>query len=258
MKLIDTHAHLDEIPDLDGALENTVAAGVVAIIAVGVDYESNRKVMEISQKYGNLVYPALGLHPWQLGHMDNLEVERTLQQIEENLDRIVAIGEVGLDYQKQVRALASKDRQQSVLGELMGLAKKSGKPVLVHSRYAWKDALDKAIEAEIENAVFHWYTGPSSVLREIAARGYLISATPASEYHAEHRRAVREAPLENLLLETDSPVEYGRESRYVSRPQDVRRSLMAASEIRGIDAAALADQTTQNAIRLFSLPFSLR
>jgi TatD DNase family protein len=256
LRLIDTHAHLDEIKDLDVALRDASDVGVVAIVAVGTGYDSNQRVLEISQQYKNLVYPALGLHPWQLGHMDPLEVERTLHQIEDNLWQAVAIGEVGLDYDKRVKALVSKDRQQAILGGLMGLAKKYRKPIIIHSRYAWKDALIQTMEAGIEKAVFHWYTGPSSILHGIIAEGYFISATPASEYHAEHRRAVREAPLLNLLLETDAPVEYGRESKYTSVPKDVQRSLSAVSEIKSIEEAALAEQTTQNALRFFQMAIS--
>jgi len=256
LKLIDTHAHLDEIEDLPVALGDASDVGVVAIIAVGTDYNSNQRVLEISQQYRKLVYPALGLHPWQLGEMESSEVERTLYQIEENIGEAIAIGEVGLDYDKRVKARVSRDRQQAVFGEVMGLATKHRKPALIHSRYAWKDALALAIQAGVKEAVFHWYTGPSSVLREIIAREYFISATPASEYHAEHRRAVREAPLLKLLLETDSPVQYGRESRYVSAPRDVRRSLSAVAAIKGMEEEALAEQTTQNSLRLFPMIMS--
>jgi len=256
LRLIDTHAHLDEIEDLDVVLRDASHAGVVAIVAVGSGYDSNQRILEISQQYKDLAYPALGLHPWQLAHMNPSEVERTLQQIEDNLRQAVAIGEVGLDFDKRVKALVSKDRQQAILGELMGLAKKYHKPIIIHSRYAWKDALIQAMETGIEKAVFHWYTGPSSVLHGIIAEGYFISATPAAEYHAEHRRAVKEAPLSNLLLETDAPVEYGRESRYTSLPKDVRKSLSAVSEIKGIEEAALAEQTTRNALCLFPMTIS--
>ncbi len=253
LRLIDTHAHLDEIEDLHVALRDASDVGLVAVVAVGTGYDSNQRVLEISQQYGKLVYPALGLHPWQLGYMKAAEVERTFYQIEDNIGEAVAIGEVGLDYHKRVKALAPKDRQKAVLGELMELANKYHKPIIIHSRYSWKDALILTMEAGIKEAVFHWYTGPSSVLGDIIAQGYFISATPASEYHAEHRRAVREAPLLNLLLETDAPVRYGRESKYTSVPRDVRRSLSAVSEIKGVEETALAEQTTQNALRFLQM-----
>ncbi|MBN2074849.1 MAG: TatD family hydrolase [Dehalococcoidales bacterium] len=257
MKLIDTHCHLDEIDNLDSVLDQAREAGVMGIIAVGINYETNLKVLELAEKYNGMVYPALGLHPQELPEMDNAEFERTLGQIEKNIEKAVAVGEIGLDYHKRIRAQASKERQQLVLWDIITLAKKYKKPVSLHSRYAWKDALTIATEVGIQDAVFHWYTGPSSVLRDLLAQGYYVSATPATEYHSEHRRAVREAPLDRLFLETDSPVSYGREDRYTAAPRDVVRSLNAASEITGMDRESLAEQTTQNALRFFRLPVTL-
>jgi len=103
--------------------------------------------------------------------------------------------------------------------------------------------------------VFHWYTGTSSVLRDIVSQGYFISATPAVEYHEEHRRAVKEIPLERMLLETDAPVVYGRgrEFEYESRPADVVRSLRGAAGLKGMSEAQLAEVTTENAMRFFGL-----
>ena len=257
MKLIDTHCHLDEIENLDSVLEEAREAGVTGIIAVGINYETNLKVLELAEKYSDLVFPALGLHPQELPEMDDTGVDRTLAQIEEHIDKAIAVGEIGLDYHKRIRALASRERQQAVLRDIMLLAKKYEKPVSIHSRYAWKDALTITTEAGIKDAIFHWYTGPSSVLRDLLAGGYYVSATPAAEYHSEHRRAVREAPLDRLFLETDSPVSYGREDRYTAAPKDVVRSLNAASEIKSMDTESLAELTTQNAIRFFRLPVTL-
>lgn len=137
------------------------------------------------------------------------------------------------------------------------MAKKHRKPVIIHSRYAWRDALTLAEEARIEKAVFHWYTGPTSVLRDIVQRGYLISATPATEYHHEHRRAVKDVALENLLVETDSPVRYGLEAKWQAEPADVLRSLKAVAQLKGIDEPELARITSNNAIRFFVLPLGM-
>jgi TatD DNase family protein len=257
MRLIDTHCHLDEIEDLDTALEEARQAGVAGIIAVGINYESNRKVLEIARSYPDMVYPALGLHPQELPGMDDAEVTRTLVRIAENIEQAVAIGEIGLDYHKRVRAEVPKERQQAVLRDVMALAARYDKPVLIHSRYAWRDALTVAVESGVKRAVFHWYTGPSGILRDLLGQGYHVSVTPAAEYHSEHRRAVREAPPDRLFLETDSPVSYGRDDRYQAAPKDVIRSLNAAAEIRGTGADALAEQTTRNTIEFFRLPVRL-
>jgi TatD DNase family protein len=252
LRLIDTHAHLDEIEDLAAAITGAREAGLSAIIAVGSDLASNVKVLEIAEQYQGFVYLALGWHPW---YLKEDELDSHLEFIEANMDKAVGMGEIGLDYHKRVRAVADKDLQKHVLRGLLAIAKKHGKPALVHSRYAWRDAFDAVDGAGLDRAVFHWYTGTSGVLRDIIARGYYISVTPAVEYHDEHRRAVKEAPVEQLLLETDSPVTYGRGSdhEFNAMPADVRRSLKTAAELKGIGEAELAAVTTANAERLFGI-----
>ena len=251
-RLIDTHVHLEEIENLEQAIAEAKAAGIIAIIAVGSDYVSNQKVLDLAQVYKDFVYPALGLHPWNL---QDSNIEHNLQFIEDNIDKAVGAGEIGLDYHKRVRARAEKELQKSVLKDILKIAKTHKKPAIIHSRYAWRDSFTLVEEARLEKAVFHWYTGTSSVLRDIVGQGYYISATPAVEYHEEHRRAVKEIPLERLLLETDSPVVYGRgnEFEYESRPADVMRSLKGTSKLRDMDEAQIAEATTNNALKFFGL-----
>ncbi len=149
--------------------------------------------------------------------------------------------------------VASKELQKEVLSQLLNIARNHSKPAIIHSRYAWKDALYLIQDVGIDKAVFHWFTGFSSVLKGIIDGGYFISATPAVEYHEEHRRAVREAPLHRLLLETDCPVTYGRTIRYKSKPADISRDVEVVSQLKGVDESAIAEQTTKNAINFFSL-----
>jgi TatD DNase family protein len=256
-KLIDTHAHLDELKNLDLALEEAKKAGVIAIVAVGSNQQSNIETLEISQKHRDLVHPALGLHPWQLANLGPSEIDDNLRFVEQNIASAVAVGEIGLDYDKRVRKVAPKELQQEVLGRLLNIANKYAKPAIIHSRYAWRDALSLVQNVGIDRAVFHWFTGFSSVLKDIIDGGYFVSATPASEYHEEHRRAIKEAPLRRLLLETDCPVTYGREARYESRPADVLRGLKAVSQLRCVEEATIAEWTTKNAIEFFSFDIGI-
>jgi TatD DNase family protein len=250
--IIDTHAHLDEMENLEQTVAQAKVAGLEAIIAVGQDVKSNARTLEIAALYPGFVYPAIGFHPWNIREA---EVEANLDFIKENIGKAVALGEVGLDYHKRVREGADKDLQKRVLRELLKISKDNGKPVFIHSRYAWRDAFDLVREAGLEKAVFHWYTGTSSVLRDIISSGYYISVTPAVSYHEEHRRAVKETPLEQLLLETDSPVTYarGREGEFKASPADALRSLKGAALLKGISEAELAEITTKNANRLFGV-----
>ena len=249
-RLIDTHAHLEQVENLEQAITEAKTANIIAIIGVGSDYESNQKVLALAQVYKNFIYPALGLHPWNL---KSSEIDRNLEFIEAHIDEIAAIGEIGLDYHKKVRERAEKDLQKDALREALKIAKTYKKPVIIHSRYAWRDSLDLVEEAHLEKAVFHWYTGPSSVLRDIVGQGYFISATPAVEYHEEHRRAVKEIPLERLLLETDSPVIYrrGSEIEYEAKPAHIIRALKGVVELKGVGEAKIAEITTTNALNFF-------
>lgn len=248
-RLIDSHAHLEELDGLDSAIDRARQTGLVAIVAVGSDHQSNNRVLDIAAKYPGFVHPALGLHPGIL-HQADPSLEHELHFIEDHLDQAVGIGEVGLDYHKRVLSSTGKDRQHTVFGMLLSLGRKHRKPVIIHSRYAWRDSFALTKEASVERAVFHWYTGPGNVLKEILDAGYFVSATLATEYHAEHRRAVKEAPLERLLLETDCPVVY---QGHRSEPADVARSLQAAAGLKELPMEAVAERTTQNAVGLFGL-----
>ncbi|MBM4401312.1 MAG: TatD family deoxyribonuclease, partial [Crenarchaeota archaeon] len=226
-RLVDAHAHLEDLKDLEGAIRRAADAGVVAVITVGSDYDSSLFALKISKKEdcGLKVYPALGVHPWNISQNG---VESTLDFIESKVDEAVGIGEVGLDYwYKEVRKDLEKKRlQREVFEILLKTAKRHNKPVIIHSRGAWKECVDMAVEAEVEKAVFHWFTGPIEVLRRLLEQGYFVSATPAAEYSREHRNVIENTPLENLLLETDSPVNY---HGVEAEPAHVTRSLEAVA-----------------------------
>ena len=243
-KLIDSHCHLEDIENLDLAIKKAKSVGVVGIVAVGSDYQSNQQVLEIAGKNEGFVFPALGYHPWELKLR---EVADNLKFIENHLIYAVGIGEIGLDYKKDIKKAVSVDLQKSVLRHLLAIAKRHRKPVIIHSRYAWQDAFDLVKESGIEKAVFHWYSGTLSVLREIIEGNYFLSATPAAEYSREHREVIKDGSLNKLFLETDSPVR-GWE------PVDILRSLKAVAELKNVSQEEVAQVTTNNAIKFFNLP----
>jgi TatD DNase family protein len=251
--LFDTHAHLDQVPELRRVLDDAREAGVVGIIAVGVDVRSNENVLRIAQEWPGFVYPALGLHPCELVEHGDARITRELDFIRGNLNAACALGEVGLDYHKRTIADVPRELQQEVLRALLATAAARGLPALIHSRYAWTDALRLVVESHVERAVFHWFTGFASVLKGIMDAGYYVSATPAAEYHEEHRRAVRAAPRGRLVLETDTPVWYGRTERFQATPADVVRSLKAVAELRGETEDDVAAHTTFAARQLIGV-----
>ena len=243
--LVDVHAHLDQLEDLSNSLEEARAVGVRGIIGVGMNIKSNQKILKIAEENKEYVYPAIGYHPWEL---KGEEVKENLSFIRNHLGDCIALGEIGLDYKVKIR----KEVQWEVFEELLAMALDFNKPVILHCRFSHQHALRIAKEQGIKRAVFHWYSGSLSVLEEILAMGYSISATPALLYSPPHQEAVKRAPLERILLETDAPVVYqGKESR----PKDVRITLGEVARLKGLDSKDVSKQTTANASQFFGLPF---
>lgn len=239
--MIDCHAHLDELRDLEKDIDEAQKAGVKAIIAVGMDLQSNRRTLEIASRWQGVVFPAIGYHPWEI-RLE--EISETLSFIDKHLPHCVALGEVGLDYKARVK----KDLQKEVFSQILALAKRHRKPLILHCRYSHQRVFSMVKEAGIEKAVFHWYTGPLDLLGEILAAGYYVSVTPALSYSPPHRAAAAEAPLERILLETDTPVRYG---NLEARPKHVFLTLQKLAEIKGLPEERVAKICTENALRLF-------
>jgi TatD DNase family protein len=250
LSLIDCHVHLEELEEPEAAIERAGRSGVRSIVAVGSDLESNRRVLSLSGRHGEVtVHAALGIHPWRL---EGRDLDQDLAFVERSLGKAVAVGEVGLDFWlKEARKNPSqRKRQEDVFRRLLRLGRNFSKPVIIHARGAWEECLRLVVEEQIANAVFHWFSGPQKILRELLNHGFLISATPAVHYSEKHQNAIREAPLDRILLETDSPVTYeGRRSE----PADLLKTLQAVAKVKQITEAEVAEVTTKNAVRFFAL-----
>jgi len=248
--IIDTHTHLDAIHDLKSAMKKAQVAGVTGVVAVGMDFISNQKTLSLAGDFGGImVYPALGIHPWKLAEPG---VEKTLSHIKKNIADVVAIGEIGLDFWlKEARKdLRIRQFQTDTFRLLLQACKEHHKPALIHARGAWEEALSTVKEARIEKAVFHWYSGPLNVLREILSAGYFISATPALRYSREHRAAIEAAPIDRVLVETDSPVKY---QGVEAGPADVLQTLNFLAALKNQTLEAVREVTFLNAVRFFNL-----
>ena len=197
--LIDTHAHLSEIDELkiEQVLRDAHAAGVERIVAVGMEVVSNQKTMALAQRFPQRIYPAVGYHPWQI---DDRRIDAEIAFLEENLEACIALGEIGLDYKVKI----PKKTQWRVLDSVLDLAVQFNKPVIVHTRFSHQRSHRMVKTAGVKKAVFHWYSGPLETLSDLLQDGYYVSATPALAYSPPHRAAMRQAPLERILIETDT------------------------------------------------------
>jgi TatD DNase family protein len=264
MTIIDTHAHLYDFPNADDVLRDSAAAGVSDVVALGVDLASSKKHIEIVEQLQNdspplvgggrgmQVHLALGLHP---GNIQTDHIDATFLFFLEELRRfnlrssnIVAIGEAGLDFwYKWVRQDdAKKNEQRVVFQRHLDLAREFDLPIVVHCRGAWRESLGMIKAAHVKKAVFHWYSGPVDVLKDILDAGFLISGSLALEYSPEARQAVEYAQIDRILVETDTPVRG-------ATPKDVWRSFKALCQIKGIDEDKALAVVNANARAFFNI-----
>ena len=241
--LIDTHVHLDMVSNVHGAVDRARALNITGIVAVGTNLASNQRILEFSKVFPGMVFPAIGYHPWAIIETD---IEATISFIDAHLKTCVALGEVGLDYKIKVK----KRIQQQVFESLLELAAKYKKPVNVHSRYSFERTHIMLHKAGVEKAVFHWYSGPMDILDRILESGYLISATPALAYSERHRAAIKRAPLNQILMETDAPEQYQGEK---SEPAMLIKTLDELAVLKKRSKEEIAGVTTRNAEAFYDI-----
>ena len=248
--MIDTHAHLDACEEPPETLiERARAAGVERIVAVGSGIESCRAALEIAERHEG-VFAALGVHPHQAGNAEAGRLDELRDLV--GHDRVVAVGETGLDY---YRDYAPRDRQRALFEAELELAAQFEKPVVVHSRAA-DDHTAEALAGFRGTVVLHCFSSPP--LLDVALdRGYYVSFAGNVTYPKAYdlRGCARAVPADRILVETDTPylAPQARRGRQ-NEPANVVHTLAALAEARGEDVPELEAQIDANATTAFSLP----
>ncbi|MFI0351437.1 TatD family hydrolase [Actinomadura sp. 9N407] len=248
--VFDSHCHLDmaETPVTE-ALASARAAGIARIVTIGCDLPSSRFAVETADEFEN-VYAGVAMHPNDTTGI----TDAVLHDIEALAahPKVRAIGETGLDY---YRDWAPKDDQHRSFRAHIAIAKRTGKALVIHDREAHDDVLRiLREEGAPERVVFHCFSGDAAMAKVCAERGYLMSfAGNVTFKNAEPlREALRAAPLDLLLVETDAPFltplpHRGKPNASYLIPHTVR--FMA--EVKGVDLAELCTAISANGERAF-------
>ena len=262
----DSHAHLffkDFENDLDDVLRRAQDAGVDFIVNPGTDLATSRKSVALAGTY-DMVYACTGVHPHDASKAD----DRTLEEIEElsRHPKVVAIGEIGLDYHYN---FSPPEQQRQVFSRQIELAQRRNLPIVIHSREAEADTL--AIVEEMLRAypawragerkgVFHCFPGDVAMAQKVIGWGFNISIPGPVTFPVKPNKpnsmvdVVTQIPLEHVLLETDSPyltpVPY-RGKR--NEPSNIPLIAKKISELRGASIGEVGAATTTAARRLFGI-----
>lgn len=203
---IDCHSHI-HVKDFDADREQVIvrlkAADVSKIIEVGFDSEGIFKALALAKKHSG-IYAAIGIHP-HLASEWNGDIAQKILKMAKSEEKIVALGEMGLDYFKNFQP---QDLQQKVFREQLKLAQKAGLPIIIHCRDAYQDLFEILDKEKFSGRVLlHCFTGTLKEAREGIARGYFIAFTGVTTYPGAKllREIAGQIPLDRILIETDCP-----------------------------------------------------
>ncbi len=240
MILFDTHAHYDHEdfdPDRNKVLNGLVEKDIGLVLNAASDIESSKKAIELSQKY-DFIYASVGIHPHEAKHAGDISEVKELADIQ----KVVAIGEIGLDYYYD---LSPRDIQLEVFSSQIEIALEMDMPVIIHDRDAHRDCLETVKKYPGLKGVFHCYSGSAEMAKEIVKLGMYISfAGPLTYKNAKRAvEAARIIPKDRILIETDCP--------YLSpEPYRGKRNFSGYLINTAVKLAEILEITTEEAARI--------
>jgi TatD DNase family protein len=247
MKLVDAHVHLSDA-QYAGHVEELVAdaknAGVAALVTNSMDLETCKNDLALAEKYSGLVYPALGIHPWNVNALVEGELEQTIDLIEQHKAAVKAIGEIGLDSKYET----AREKQMMVFDRMLHLAESLELPVIIHSRGTTDKIVDMLPSYRLKRVLLHWFSYPMNALSRAVDNGYFITEGPPASYSNGIREVIEKAPLTNLLTETDGPVKYWKSpyNGQLTKPSFIRGVVEAVAEIKKMRVETVAEQIAKN------------
>jgi TatD DNase family protein len=250
MKLVDVHAHFtykNFKKDIDKVIKNMKSAGVSKVISNGLSFEDNKNVLKLSKKY-DIVDAALGLYPTEAGTISNKDLDKILNQIEENKTKIVAIGEVGLDYY-WTKEDAKKQRQKEVLSKIIKLANKINKPLIVHSRNAELDTVEIMKSAKVP-VIMHCFCGNLEATEKANKYGYYFSIPVTIVRSKTFKKLVKRVGISRLLTETDAPFLAPKPGER-NDSSNIGLTIQKISEVSDIDEKSISNKILSNYNKLF-------
>ena len=247
MKLIDAHVHLSDAEytsHIDELVNDAKNAGVTALVTNSMDLQTCQNDVKLAEKYPDLVYPALGIHPWNVNVIEEKELQETIDFIQKEKSIVKAIGEIGLDYKYET----IWEKQTMVFDKMLRLAEKLELPVIIHSRGTTDKIVEMLPSYRLKRVLLHWFSHPMSALSKALDNGYFITEGPPVTYSNGIREVVEKTPITNLLTETDGPVTYWKQpfNGQLTKPSYIRNVVEAIAEIKKMQVEEVAQQIIKN------------
>ena len=253
--LIDTHAHLQWASfdkDREKVISRARKVDVKYIVNIGFDVNGNRKVIGLAEKHKGL-YATVGIHPHNASQLNENVLDK-LRKLSEN-PKVVAIGEIGLDY---YRNLSPREAQKKAFEAQLFLAEELGLPVVIHDREAHADTLEMLSKFKGKiNGIMHCFSGSREMAEQCVKSDFYISFAGPVTFPNSHKlhEIAKRIDLNKILLETDSPWLAPQEMRGKrNEPAFLIFIAKKIAKLKGISVDELAEATTENAKEIFQLP----
>lgn len=250
--MIDTHSHInfeDYKNNFDNLIQDFKENDIEKVIIPGVEPSTFDEIISLSNKY-EMLYSAIGVHPSEYQTYNN-SVENNIRQLVKN-NKVVAIGEIGLDYHY---GADTKEEQKIIFKKQLELAQEMQIPVLIHDREAHEDSFNIISEYKLKDVVFHCFSGDKNFAKKCIDREFYIAIGGVVTFKnaKELKEAVKEIPIDRILLETDAPYLAPVPFRgKLNSPIYLKYIAKEIAELKNIDIEEVKLQTTINAKRIFN------
>jgi len=250
VKLIDVHSHLSaEEFDLDreDIIKSAQAASIMKLIISTLNYSEINKAWKIINEHKDFIYLTIGCEPSLVVKKD--EIKRIQDFIFQNKEIIIGIGEVGLDYYKDISA-EEKSLQIGLFREWIAIAKQLNLPIIVHSRSAGKYALDILFEEKAEKVLMHAFDGKAGFAQKAAGVGFYFSIPPSVIRSQQKQRLVKALDVKRIMLESDAPV-LGPIPFERNQPAYITYGLEKIAQLKNTSIENIAEIVYQNTLSFF-------
>ena len=251
MKLVDTHAHIYDKqfkPDFDEIIDR-ISKELEFIVSIGYDLESSEKSVDLAEKYP-FIYGVVGVHPTDIKKYSDT-VERKLEELARN-EKVVAIGEIGLDYHWMEDP---KEEQEEIFRRQMELSRRVGLPVVIHTRDAMEDTVRILEDYKDVGGIMHCYPGSYETAEKLIDRYYFgIGGVVTFKNNKVTKETVKKLPIEKIVIETDCPYltpEPFRGKR--NEPVYVRYIAEEIARIKEMPLEKVIEITTGNAKKVYNI-----
>ncbi|PVX26538.1 MAG: hypothetical protein CW691_01255 [Candidatus Bathyarchaeum sp.] len=259
MKFVDAHIHLADdrySQNVKEIVDEAKKLGILGLVANSMDLDSSHKSLKLAEEYPDHVYSALGIHPWNTKQLKPNELQDTADLIlrnSENRQRVVAVGEIGLDASYSGNGEPTEIQKQ-VFHEMLSVAEKTSLPVIIHSRGTTSQIVNMLPSYNIKKVLLHWFSQPHSLIPTIVDRGYYITEGPPALFSGGIREVIRQIPLTHLMTETDGPVRFrGPFKDKLTTPAFIPAVVDAVAELKEKEKSEVADQIFRNFIDFFDV-----